>query len=586
MAETKLDLHEKKAEILAMMVDTKTGVPLCGDQKDVFLANAAVSWLMEHTTAKTRDDAVEFCRDLANRRVIESVDKGKDFTDSDDKFRFVSTTMEDDTTKTSSIPGTFGVPLVGETLKLQKNPTHYFCTHAEKYGGIFKSNLVFEKTVCFANAEAMKLFYNEEFVQRSGGMPPHWQVLFSKGTNNVVNMLDGDIHKLRKSLLMNVFTDEAMESYLEPLRSTLRTHITAWMQAADLTQQWTELLKSLCFDVCTFVFLGLSDFDTKSKQKKLLTKKFYTLVKGFAALPINAPGTAYSKAIKARDELLEMMDPIVRNHQQHRIEYSDGLSRLFDAIEHEDKKQNLTAPDTCLPRDVIKLELLHFLIAANAPLCTLAVYLAYEMTRNGGKLRDQLFEEVREVTKNFTERITLSLLRLLSRTEQTIFEVKRRYGGYAVPLGWGRVKKDIVARTEKSQGSFVIPKGWRVCAAFVSVSLDPTLYPEPLRFEPERFSPSRAEHKRAEFAFVPQGHMNPHISHGCAGVEFSTIVLKLFVVELARANSGKLENASDAALDWTFLPQNFDPDESVIPSLPKDGLLVRFCKKNANTSSK
>jgi hypothetical protein len=90
-----LDLHEKKAEILAMMVDTKTGVPLCGDQKDVFLANAAVSWLMEHTTAKTRDDAVEFCRDLANRRVIESVDKGKDFTDSDDKFRFVSTTMED-----------------------------------------------------------------------------------------------------------------------------------------------------------------------------------------------------------------------------------------------------------------------------------------------------------------------------------------------------------------------------------------------------------------------------------------------------------------------------------------------------------
>jgi len=53
------------------------------------------------------------------------------------------------------------------------------------------------------------------------------EVLFSKGTNNVVNMLDGDIHKLRKSLLMNVFTDEAMESYLEPLRSTLRTHITA-----------------------------------------------------------------------------------------------------------------------------------------------------------------------------------------------------------------------------------------------------------------------------------------------------------------------------------------------------------------------
>jgi hypothetical protein len=62
----------------------------------------------------------------------------------------------------------------------------------------------------------------------------------------------------------------------------------------------------------------------------------------------------------------------------------------------------------------------------------------------------------------------------------------------------------------------------------VSVSLDPTIYPEPLRFDPERFSPSRAEHKRAEFAFVPQGHPNPHISHGCAGIEVFIVLFATF----------------------------------------------------------
>jgi hypothetical protein len=106
-------------------------------------------------------------------------------------------------------------------------------------------------------------------------------------------------------------------------------------------------------------------------------------VEGFAALPINVIGTAYSKALKARDNLLDHLDPIVRNHVERRSEYKDGLSRLLEAIQREDKRKQLTAPDTCLPLDVLKLEILHFLLAANAPLSTLNIYLAYEMTRGG-----------------------------------------------------------------------------------------------------------------------------------------------------------------------------------------------------------
>jgi cytochrome P450 len=77
--------------------------------------------------------------------------------------------------------------------------------------------------------------------------------------------------------------------------------------------------------------------------------------------------------------------------------------------------------------------------------------------------------------------------------------------------------------------------GWRVCAGLVSVNLDPNVYSEPFRFDPERFSPSRAEHKRSEFAFVPQGHPNPHISHGCAGIEvlYLTFLLSVYLYLLS-----------------------------------------------------
>jgi hypothetical protein len=43
--------------------------------------------------------------------------------------------------------------------------------------------------------------------------------------------------------------------------------------------------------------------------------------------------------------------------------------------------------------------------------------------------------------------------------EQTILEVKRRYGGYAVPLAWGRMHKEITTHTEKSSGTFTVPQG-------------------------------------------------------------------------------------------------------------------------------
>jgi cytochrome P450 len=37
-------------------------------------------------------------------------------------------------------------------------------------------------------------------------------------------MLDGESHRSRKSLLMSVFTESAMESYIEPLRAIFHKH--------------------------------------------------------------------------------------------------------------------------------------------------------------------------------------------------------------------------------------------------------------------------------------------------------------------------------------------------------------------------
>jgi hypothetical protein len=102
----------------------------------------------------------------------------------------------------SEPPGSFGVPVLGETLSLQSDVQHFFTTKGQRYQGFFKTNVVFNKCVglsekcpssqirflfnfcdfsgfrcaVFADPESMSIFYDESIIQRENSMPPHWVV--------------------------------------------------------------------------------------------------------------------------------------------------------------------------------------------------------------------------------------------------------------------------------------------------------------------------------------------------------------------------------------------------------------------------
>src|SRR5712691_6184399 len=104
-------------------------------------------------------------------------------------------------------PGRDGMPLLGETLSFARNPFRFIEERLATHGRIFRSNVLGRKTVVIAGADAAGQFIDPSNVMREGSMPPHVQELFG---GRSLPLLDGDVHRARKSLVMQAFTRAAL----------------------------------------------------------------------------------------------------------------------------------------------------------------------------------------------------------------------------------------------------------------------------------------------------------------------------------------------------------------------------------------
>lgn len=126
----------------------------------------------------------------------------------------------------------------------------------------------------------------------------------------------------------------------------------------------------------------------------------------------------------------------------------------------------------------------------------------------------------------------------------------------------GKTKK----KTKKNLPSYLaVPKGWGGVGAFHACSHSSKVYTNPEEFDPMRFAAPRLEHQRHEYAFVPQGCPNMLATHGCAGYDMTSVMLKVFLINLLQS------------YDWELLPkQKLAKNPAGVPALPIDGLKVRF----------
>ena len=97
--------------------------------------------------------------------------------------------------------GSFGLPLIGETLGYVRNPHKFFETRVKKYGPVFKTSLLGKPVVCFTGPEAFTFFANQSSFRREGANPTHVRELLCQQS---LPLIDGPEHQSMRNLVMRV----------------------------------------------------------------------------------------------------------------------------------------------------------------------------------------------------------------------------------------------------------------------------------------------------------------------------------------------------------------------------------------------
>ncbi len=434
-------------------------------------------------------------------------------------------------------PGKFGLPIIGETIEFFTD-RNFQKKRLEQYGDVFKTSIFNSPTVVMVGAEANEVLFRNENKYVKATWPKSTRILL--GSDSLATQ-EGGIHSSRRRIIFQAFQPRALESYIPTIEKITQRYLDKWEQEKEFP--WYNELRKYTFDVASTLFIGKD-----GGAETPLADLFEEWVKGLFSLPINLPWTTFGKAMKCRKKLLQELEIIIGDrlaNQKPDSEPADALDLLIRAKDDDGKSLSI---------DELKDQILLLLFAGHETLTSSLVSFGLLV----GQHRD-VFEKIcaEQEALGISGELDMAQLQQMTYLDQVFKEVLR----VVPPVGGGF--REIINTFEYK--GYQIPKGWSVQYQIVQTHNDETLYPEHKLFDPDRFSPERMADKQKKFGFIPFGGG----MRECIGKEFARLEAKILASMLARN------------YDWELLPDQ-DLSMQVIPTpLPKDGLKIRFSRRQS-----
>ncbi len=426
------------------------------------------------------------------------------------------------------IPGSGGLPLVGNTLKVLADPT----AHAEKshaqYGPVYRSHVFGGWNINMLGPEAneLVLFDRDKIFSSEQGWGPLLGMLFPRG----LMLMDFDAHRGHRKALSIAFKPEPMLHYATALNEGIAPRIASW--SGD-SFKFYPAIKQLTLDLAASSFLGVG----LGPEADQINRAFVDMVAasvGIVRQPI--PGTLMAKGVKGRAYMLDFFAREIPKRRAH------GGSDMFSQL------CLTTEEDGAVLSDQDIMDHMNFLMMAAHDTLTSSITSMVYMLAKHPEWQAKLRAEHESLGVNDDE-LPYGKLGDMPLTECVFKESLRLIS--PVPNLPRRAVKDF-----QFKGHDIPAGAW--------VSVNPLFthrmaehWPDPLTFDPLRFTPENSA-GRHKYAWVPFGGG----AHMCLGLHFAYMQTKIFFFHLLRHHEIALD--ANATEQWRIFP---------IPK-PKDGLPV------------
>lgn len=212
-----------------------------------------------------------------------------------------------DRTRKQLPPGDMGLPLIGETtefLKAQRNNRlfdDFVQPRVTKYGKIFKTRLLGSPTVVVNGAEANRFFLSNEFKLVISSWPSSSVELMG---NESIMQKQGEQHRCIRGIVASCLHNAALEALVPKMCHLVQLHLETHWHGQDRLSLYRST-KILTFTIVFECLLGI-------KVEPGMLSTFERVLEGVFAPAIKFPGSRFSRAKKARQEIEKMLAKVVR----------------------------------------------------------------------------------------------------------------------------------------------------------------------------------------------------------------------------------------------------------------------------------
>ncbi|ESQ47188.1 hypothetical protein EUTSA_v10027740mg [Eutrema salsugineum] len=407
-------------------------------------------------------------------------------------------------------PGNAGFPFIGESFSFlsagrKGHPEKFITDRVHRFSssvGIFKTHIFGTPTAVVMGASGNKfLFTNENKLVVSW-----WPESVKKIFPSTVKMNINEGSKKLRTLVTPFLKPEALRRYVGIMDEIASRHFeTEWANQDQLIV--FPLTKKFTFSIACRLLLSMDD----PERVRKLEEPFRMVIVGMFSVPIDLPGTRFSRAIKASRLIRKEVIAIMRMRKEE-------LKARKASAEHDILSHLLMSIGETKDEDVAD-KIIGLLVGGYdtaSIVCTFVVHYLAEYPH----VYEHVLQEQKEILKGKQEKEGLRWedIEKMRFSWNVACEVMRM-----VPPISGTFREAIDHFSFKG---FYIPKGWKLYWSANATHKNPDYFPEPEKFEPNRFEGSGPR----PYTYVPFGG-GPKM---CPGKEYARLEILIFIHHLVK----------------------------------------------------
>ena len=434
-------------------------------------------------------------------------------------------------------PGPKGLPVLGITTQVRKDPLGYFARVAAEYEGLAMLPVGLDKVYLLNSPATLKHVLVDNWRNyRKSDFYNKLRPLFGHGI--VTN--DGDQWRRQRQLMNPSFHGESLQRIGQIMRAATASKISAWRerpagQSFNMATEITELSLAIVME-SLFAADAKGRTDAIAHAVDTMIEVCERRVWAVPDLHDRPVSPLYWRHRRARAALDEIVFDIIEGRFKSGNAGNDLLGMLLSAQDPETGEGMTPAQ--------LRDETTTLLVTGHESTANATVWVLYTLAQHP-EIEAKVREEIDRVCGGDTP--TDEDLRNLTSQRMVIEEVIRLY-----PPAW------TVSRTAIEDDvidGYDVPAGTNIMVSPYVIHRNPRYWPDPERLDPMRFAPEQQEN-RPKFAYIPfaGGPRN------CIGMHFAMMEMQIAITMLLQAFRTKLA------------PQPPIEREAILSIRPKDGI--------------